>query len=87
MKESDYILATDIARVQCVQALLREIVPDMTPHIPSHEVVRVQRILKLWGLRLHVASGSADAKAKGELRDWETAWSEDKGHSPQPKGG
>jgi hypothetical protein len=83
MKESDYVLASDMGRVQSLDALLREIVPGM-PHgaIPKDEHVRVVRLVMLWRQRLYCKLDPGDAKAKRELAQWEQDFAEDKGSRP-----
>ncbi len=81
MKESDYILATDKARVMAMIDLLRNIQPG-TRHIPDTEMMRVARLLKLWDKRIFVHMGSGDEKDKRELAEWELAWMDEKGERP-----
>jgi hypothetical protein len=57
MKESDYILASDITRVRLVQQLLRDMNVGGNPQIPDEEAKAVRKIVFGWLLRLESKLG------------------------------
>jgi len=52
VKEFDYIIVSDLARVRVMEAILHEIVSGSNPHIDRKEWLTVKELLCQWRERM-----------------------------------
>jgi hypothetical protein len=75
MKERDYIIASDLARVRSAKNVLRDVTPDCLERdlpIPAAEYRFIMRGLTAWEHRLHRLMSRGEVDKEPWLREWPT---------------